>query len=237
MLTAAVHSQRLLHSLAALERGDTGGKIALVSRASELMPGGSPAYTEVARYPMIAQLIKEHGRQSMMAAVFVLVKDFCGSLNVVRNMNEDQMIEAAAMLLDECGNFRLEDYVMMFGMAKRGNLVKILDRVDIQVIGQMIDAYWEKRNAAGNRAQEESLKPPPVQIPADAKMADPEKVSAFFKEFAAELKNKLMADSERGEDAAEEIRRQQMNQRRRAVWEGKEPDEMPESVTAETPEP
>jgi hypothetical protein len=42
--------------------------------------------------------------------------DFCSSINVLRNMNEDQMIEAAAMLIAECGNFRLEDYVMMFSM-------------------------------------------------------------------------------------------------------------------------
>ncbi|MBK7885497.1 MAG: hypothetical protein IPJ81_18160 [Chitinophagaceae bacterium] len=77
-----------------------------------------------------------------------MIKDFCSSLNVVRNMNEDQMIEAAAMLLDECENFRLEDYMIMFSMAKRGELVKIMDRIDLQVITAMLDEYFTRRKLA-----------------------------------------------------------------------------------------
>jgi hypothetical protein len=88
----------------------------------------------------------------MLALVTIMVKDFCNSVNVVRNMTEDQMIECAAMLLDECGNFRMEDYLMMFNMAKRGQLVKIFDRLDITVVTQMLDEYWAIRHKAGEEA-------------------------------------------------------------------------------------
>ncbi len=58
------------------------------------------------------------------------------------------MIEAANMLLEECDNFRLEDYVMMFQMGKRGELFDVHDRIDLQVITAMLDEYWNKRHAA-----------------------------------------------------------------------------------------
>lgn len=134
------------------ERADA--KMELISMASDLMPGGKPLYLEVIRYPMIRDLIITEGKKKMLAVLVIIVKDLCSSLNVVRNMNEDQMIEAAAMLLDECGNFRLEDYVMMFSMGKRGQLVKIYDRIDLQVITAMMDMYWEKRKAVGEVYQE-----------------------------------------------------------------------------------
>lgn len=131
----------------------------LLSMSSGLMPAGKPTYLEVIKFPMIKNLIDEYGSKTMMKVLFLQVKDFCSSMNVVRNMNEDQMIESAAMLIDECGNFRIEDYVMMFQMAKRGDLVKIMDRIDINVITQMLDVYWEKRRdaAINNQDNEEKI--------------------------------------------------------------------------------
>lgn len=129
-------------------------KMELIGITSTLMPGGKPNYLDMIKYPTINQIIKEQGNKSMLKAIFLLVKNFCNSLNVVRNMNEDQMIEAAAMLMNECDNFRLEDYVMMFSMAKKGELVKIYDRIDIQLITTIIDEYWERRYSAGKQETE-----------------------------------------------------------------------------------
>lgn len=122
-------------------------KMELISATRELMPAGKPSFLEVVKYPMISELVVSQGQRTMLKIMFLLVKDFCNSVNVVRNMNDDQMIEAASMLLDECGNFRLEDYVMMFTMAKRGSLVKIYDRIDLEVISNVMDEYWSKRKA------------------------------------------------------------------------------------------
>lgn len=133
-------------------------KFELVEIANDLMPAGKANYTAVVKYPMIRQLEIEKGRKPMILILSLMVRDFCSSVNVVRNMNEDQIIEAAAMLLNECGNFRLEDYVMMFTMAKRGELADIRDRIDLQVITTMLDNYWIKRNEAGEKAANEEVR-------------------------------------------------------------------------------
>lgn len=143
-------SQKLIQCLIQLETPKRSeAKMDLMVRCGELMPNGNPDFLAVVKYPMIKGLILSEGKKKMLAVVTLLVKDFCSSMNVVRNMNEDQMIEAAGMLIDECGNFRLEDYVMMFQMAKRGQLFDIHDRIDLQVITRMLDKYWQIRHEAG----------------------------------------------------------------------------------------
>jgi hypothetical protein len=159
MSVPAASSQRLLQCLIDLEQPEkkSEAKMELITISSDLMPKGKPRFLAVISYPSIASLVKTEGKKKMLAVLVLLVKDFCGSMNVVRNMNEDQMIESAAMLLDECGNFRMEDYVMMFNLAKKGAFhpeVKIYDRIDIQVICNILDAYWKRRHEAGRVAQE-----------------------------------------------------------------------------------
>jgi hypothetical protein len=75
-----------------------------------------------------------------------MVADLCRAVNVVRNMNKDQMIETATKILDECGNLRLQDYAII---VKRGQLARILDRLDIHVIGEMLDVFWLSRCKSG----------------------------------------------------------------------------------------
>src|SRR5205085_8339473 len=121
---------------------------------SSLMPAGNANFLDVIKYPMIISLVRDHGKKRMLKVIYLLVRDFCSSLNVVRNMNQDQMIEAASMLTEECGNFRLEDYAIMFSIGKRGELVKIYDRIDLSIITQMLDEYWKRRQAAAEKLEE-----------------------------------------------------------------------------------
>lgn len=187
------HSQRLIACLISLESQDEDkkrdAKMELIIMTSALMPHGKPALLEMRNYPQIAALAAEHGRKSLLKVIFLIIQNFCSSVNVVRNMSEDQMIEAAAMMLDECGNFRLEDYQLMFAMAKRGQLVRIMDRIDISLISQMMDEYWRVRNAAG-RAKEED-----ITFVAPANPVPGEKVSAFLKEFTEKLRGEIDEDS------------------------------------------
>lgn len=145
-------------------------------------------------FPMVSALLLEHGRAMMQTVMFALLKDFCGSINVVRNMTEDQMIDAAAMLLDECGNFRLEDYAMMFTMAKRGQLSindgkGLMDRMDMEQLGKLIEVYWEKRNAAGNRAQDNPTPIAPTKTLAESPLVDPKRVFDFLKGVEQQLRD------------------------------------------------
>lgn len=151
---------KLMQCLGRLETEQTKGlaKMDMMARVNELMPSGNPAFRDIIHYPTIKQLEKEYGKTAMLGTLCILINDFCNSVNVVRNMNNDQVIEAAAFLLDECDNFRLEDYVIMFTMAKRGTLdVRIMDRVDIDLINKILNAYWVIRFEAGQRIQESEL--------------------------------------------------------------------------------
>lgn len=140
---------QLIATMIKLEKDKVAGKLELAEICRGLMPNGKPNYLAVIKFPMIKSLIESQGFRSMHKVVFLLVKDFCNSFNVVRNMTEEQMIETASMLLDECDNFRLEDYVMMFQMGKRGELFDVHDRIDLQVIIAMLDKYWQLRHEAG----------------------------------------------------------------------------------------
>lgn len=150
---------QLISTLVKMEKPENKqeAKLELMEIVSGLMPAGRADYLAVVKYPAIAKLKETQGKKNIIKAVFLLVKDFCDSMNVVRNMNEEQMIEAAAMLTDECGTFRLEDYLAMFAMAKRGKLVKIYDRIDMQVISGIVDAYdVASIEAAQNKTMEEA---------------------------------------------------------------------------------
>lgn len=158
MSAPEVFSQKLQECLIKLEgQCRSEAKLELVLAINELMPEGNPDYISVCKYEPIRNIVLRIGKKKMLALIVIIVKDFCASLNVVRNMNEDQMIEAGAMLLEECGNFRIEDYVIMFSMAKRGKLIKIYDRMDMQIITQIMDEYWIKRSRAGEMELEKEI--------------------------------------------------------------------------------
>lgn len=148
-------SQKLIQCLVKTELPEqrTDAKMELLTITTQMMPAGVPKFLDVINYPKITDLVKRDGEKHLLKIIFLLVKDFCSSINVVRNMNEDQMIEAANMLLDECGNFRLEDYLMMFAMAKKGKLAKLMDRIDLQVITSIADEYFEQRGEAAQRME------------------------------------------------------------------------------------
>ena len=207
-----------MRCIALLDTADrVSAKAEIATITSKLMPGGKPAFTEVVKYPMISALIEEHSRPVMLKVVFMLIRDLCNSVNVVRNMSEDQMIDAAAMLLDECGNFRLEDYVLMFTLAKRGQLPindgkGLMDRLDLEVMGKFMDAFWEMRNAAGNRVQDEMYRDPDGTRLRPPALGDvgPDAAAKMLGDLARELRKK-------DGDADSELLKQQERQRQRQV--------------------
>lgn len=148
-----------MQSLAVLAESNTvEAKTAVMEITRDLMPGGQPQFKNIVHYTPLVRMIEAVGYTDMMKLVFLMVQDLCNSFNVVRNMNEDQMIEAAGMLLDECGDFRLEDYQIMFTLGKRGQLVRIMDRIDINIISAMMDAYYDMRRIAGQQIQEQQFR-------------------------------------------------------------------------------
>lgn len=133
-----------------VEQNFMSAKLELSNIASNLVVKYKPDFDLITSHTSIKTLALNKevggiGKQAVLKSVFVLLKDFCGSVNVVRNMNESQMIDAAAMILDEVDDFRMEDLVAMFSMAKRGQLFEIRDRIDLQIISKILDVYYIMR--------------------------------------------------------------------------------------------
>lgn len=115
----------------------------------EIMPSGKPDFEGIRNYPAL-QLTKGSGQEATsMNGIYLLIEDFCSSLNVKSNLSVEQMIECAGILFNDCGNYRLEDYYTMFEMAKRGKLGKVYERLDIEVLSNMKDAYDNIRYIEG----------------------------------------------------------------------------------------
>ena len=196
-LIPAQRSRHLVSSLINLEQPETEqgrhdhtlAKQQLIAITTALMPGGVPSFLETARYTKISDLILEYGKRDIRKALFLMVKDFCMSLNITRNMNQEQMIEVSAMLLDECGDFRMEDYNLMFAMAKRGQFpgLKAYGGVDIQYVALLVEAYWEQRHAAGRRRQQEVAEVPPLHP--EAKLLTDEQMAELKKRVEDITKN------------------------------------------------
>lgn len=125
----------------------------LSEQTRALMPQGKPNFPDVIKYPKIQSLVAEVGFNGVQKMVFMLIRDLCNNVNVVRNMSEDQMIELAGVMVDECGNYRLEDYVMFFASVKRGRYGLIRDRLDMQTILNMLDDYYLDRRQVGQAIQ------------------------------------------------------------------------------------
>jgi hypothetical protein len=140
-------------------------KLGYTKAIKQLFPEGKPNYLGVVQFPQIRDLIKDNGEAGVLLLISVMVRDYCASVNVARNMNEDQILEAAAMLMEEAGNFRLEDYAMMFAQAKRGKLVKVYERIDLTTITDMADAYYAERRDAKINQQEQEIERLEVQAP------------------------------------------------------------------------
>jgi hypothetical protein len=133
-------------------------KLQLAGRAMELMPQGNIAFAELRQYPLIKNMVPEMGKTEVQTLLVMLITNFCRSFNVVRNMNEDQVIECAMYLLDECRDFTLEDFVIMFTLGKRAQIGEVLDHVDIEVIASMHQEYLRKRMRAFKLLQETERK-------------------------------------------------------------------------------
>ena len=133
-------------------------QLSLLNR--EIIPKGQPNFKILTQFPSIKKLCEQHGEAALMKIISVLIKDYCESVNVVRNMSGPQILDAASFLLDECDTCRLEDYQIMFFMAKRGHFKindgkGIMDRLDITIITQIFNAYMNIRAEEGIKLRDE----------------------------------------------------------------------------------
>jgi len=178
---------------------------------SALIPSGTPNFENIRFYPSIVQLSEQHGKKVIRKVLTALVKNFCDSINVPegKNMNATQMVEAACFLLDECDNYRIEDYAMMFTLAKRGHLnVRVFDRVDIQLVSDFKASYEALRRQYDESIREQQIQKEETRLIPDERdnPNEPESVKIErFNEALRRLKElKLKIQKEKQEQAQKE---------------------------------
>lgn len=107
---------------------------------------GQPNFLMHFKRPSISFLRARAEEKDLLKVIYVIVSDFCAALNVSQNMSKDQIVETCYWLLTDSRGFWIEDYVLMLDMAKKGQLLKIYNRIDRQVISEIREAYWEVRH-------------------------------------------------------------------------------------------
>ena len=115
-------------------------KINFAKRAHELIKAN-----DFRSYPTIKNLISETNNGIVLTVLSALIKDFSKSFNVVRNITENQVIEVCVILISQYEHLTIEDCIVLLEFAKSGRLTTVRDRIDVQVLLEIITAYDEYR--------------------------------------------------------------------------------------------
>lgn len=221
------HSERLIAFLATTLNPNpeiaSQGIAELMARTSELFEDGRPNLRLVRGVQTVRGMARSD-RALVAKCLYALLRNFCNSLNVVRNMTQDQMIEAATILIDESADLTLDDYIIMFSLAKRGKLVKIYDRMDLPTIIAMLDSYYSIRSLKmAELDQQIDLEQRKARM---EKLLDDEqkgKVKDFLpqlKEIIEDLCGKSKTDDEPNEDVKSQMKAAKIEIMQKRLLEG-----------------
>jgi len=108
---------------------------------------------------------KEMGVENLGAALTMIIMRACGNFNVFKNITEDQAALLAVDIIQEYPVETLEDFLLMFSMARRGKFsgqgqyAKKLDRIDPHLIlSQWMPMYLEHKAIERENRHRRALK-------------------------------------------------------------------------------
>jgi hypothetical protein len=133
------------------------GKIAMVKYYSE---SNSPKFEALLKIPVsdrLPELTKKLGIKDMGKILMAEITKFQNCYNVVRPMNPDQIAQCAYSLIQtaEEDYLSLEDVILFLEGAKQGKYGKVYDRLDQQIIFEMMEQYRDERHRTFMRFKEE----------------------------------------------------------------------------------
>jgi len=104
----------------------------------------------------IPNLTHVYGFDKVHEVLIVLLTSFANSLNLIRPMSSEQIVECAHELVmtSEEDFLSIEDYVLFFKGAKEGKYGRILDRLDQQTVFQLLEEYRSERHRQYHRIRE-----------------------------------------------------------------------------------
>lgn len=122
--------------------------------------------------PSVIRVVKENGEQIAISMIRTLIVDVVKFFNLGKSMGASQVHQTAELILEAYGQYKFDDWKLCFKMAKLGQLGKVYDRIDGNVIFDWFDKYLEIRfaefetaRAKENRILNEPIKADPTPMP------------------------------------------------------------------------
>jgi hypothetical protein len=131
---------------------ETNDRASVVQYMQQFRYRGTIAFETVLSVPRserIPALIQEKNGTMRVAAVLTAsINSAISNLNLRVGLNEDQVVEIAAMVIEASheDNLALEDVLLFLQQLVRGEAGKIYDRLDIPTFFELFETYRESRH-------------------------------------------------------------------------------------------
>lgn len=106
----------------------------------------------------LTNLSKSMGENNTLKVVYTLILNVSNYFNVAHSMNQDQALQTATLILDKYPVETVEDFVMVFKMAKRNEFGTILHRIDGTVIFDWCARYFDLKYAKKDELRQRAVK-------------------------------------------------------------------------------
>jgi hypothetical protein len=140
-----------------LVENDIAAKLKMLTYFSK---ANTPDYSKLMSIPVtdrVPELSKKMGVENMGKIIMAEVTKFQNCFNVIRPMNAFQIAECAYAIIQSAEEdyLSLEDLILFFAGAKQSKYGKVYDRLDQQVIFEMLEVYRQERHATYLAMKEE----------------------------------------------------------------------------------
>lgn len=126
-------------------------KLEINNNIEQYREGGVIRYDKLLGIPLkdrMVGLVNQYGKEKIHGLLILMLTDFCNFYNVIRPMSATQIVDCAFELINTSieDYLGIEDFTIFFQGAKNGKYGKIYDRLDQQLIFEMLEVYRQDRH-------------------------------------------------------------------------------------------
>lgn len=119
------------------------------TKSSALQVSSNPALQALSSSSVsLATVKKTNGEDAQLAVVVKLINQVVMSFNIGKNMNANQILDAAKEIISDYYFLKIEELKTCFEMGRKGKFGKVYDRVDLMILCEWLAKYDELRNDA-----------------------------------------------------------------------------------------
>lgn len=154
---------------------------------SSYIKAGAPQFPLLLQTPLqdrIPGLAAKYGNKRIHALIVILVTNFCNGLNLIRPMTESQIVSCSFELMNTASEDQLsvEDLAVFFQGAITGKYGRILDRMDQQILFELLENYRQERHISYSNYQEERHAQLKSLGPIDRECEDQQEIKDLFRQ-------------------------------------------------------